>query len=70
MEEVIKEAESAARRTKNTQYVGAIGWPDGSLIYGDGSLGFTDDDELLGSGGRLGTLFATCEPSGKITRHM
>lgn len=65
VEEVITEAESAARRTKRTHYVGAIGWPDGSQIYGDGTLGITDDKEMLSG---LGTIFATCEPN-QTTRH-
>jgi len=65
VEEVISEAESDARRTKRTHYVGAIGWPDGSQIYGDGTLGITDDREILAG---LGTIFATCEPH-QTTRH-
>lgn len=65
VEQVIAEAESSARKTKRTHYVGAIGWPDGSQIYGDGTLGMTDDKELLEG---LGTVFATCEPD-KTTRH-
>ncbi len=66
VEEVIKEAEADAHRTKRTHYVGAIGFPNGSQIYGDGTLGITDDPELLTNG--LGTLFATCAPD-KTTRH-
>lgn len=65
VEEVITEAEVAARRTKRTHYVGAIGFPEGSQIYGDGTLGMTDDKEMIHG---LGTVFATCEPD-KTTRH-
>lgn len=65
VEEVITEAEKAARRTNRPHYVGAIGWPDGSNIYGDGTLGMTDDKEMLSG---LGTIFATCEPH-QTTRH-
>lgn len=65
VEELITEAETAARRTKRAHYVGAIGWPDGSQIYGDGTLGMTDDKEMLSG---LGKIFATCEPD-KTTRH-
>ncbi len=64
VEKVIAEAEAAARSKKRTHYVGAIGWPDGSQIYGDGTLGITDDETMLG----LVTLFATCEPH-QTTRH-
>lgn len=66
VEEVIKEAEATARRTKRTHYVGAIGWPDGSQIYGEGTLGITDDKEMLEG---LGKIFATCEPD-NTTRHL
>lgn len=65
VEEVIAEAEKLARRTNRTRYVGAICWPDGSQIYGDGTLGITDDKAMLEG---LGTIFATCEPD-KTTRH-
>ena len=66
VEEVISDAESIARRSGRTEYVGAIGWPDGSQIYGEGTLGHTPDRELLAG---LGTIFATCEPD-KTTRHL
>lgn len=66
VEDVIADAESSAKRTNKPQYVGAIGWPDGSQIYGEGTLGFTDDRELIAG---LGTIFATCEPD-KTTRHL
>lgn len=65
VEEVIKEAEADARRTKRTHYVGAIGFPYGSQIYGEGTLGITDDENLITG---LGTLFATCGPEQTI-RH-
>ena len=66
VEEVIKDAEAIARRTGQVQYVGAIGFPDGSQIYGDGTLGHTPDVDLICG---LGTLFATCEPERTI-RHL
>lgn len=65
VEQAITEAESDARRTKRTHYVAAIGFPDGSQIYGEGTMGVTDDYKLATG---LGTLFATCEPT-KTTRH-
>lgn len=65
VEELIADAEADARRTKRTHYVGAIGFPDGSQIYGPATLGVTDDKELIFG---LGTCFATCEPD-KTTRH-
>lgn len=65
VEEVISEAEKIARRTGRTEYVGAIGWPDGSQIYGDGTLGHTHDKAMLEG---LGKIFATCEPH-QTTRH-
>ena len=58
--EAVKDAESEARRTKRPHYVGAIGWPDGSQIYGEATLGYTDDRPMLES---LGTLIVTCEPN-------
>jgi hypothetical protein len=64
VETIIKQAENAARRSGTTQYVGAISFPDGSQIYGDGTLSYTTDRELLTG---LGTLFATCER--KTARH-
>lgn len=66
VEEVIKEAEGIARSRKRTEYVGAIGWPDGSQIYGEGTLGHSPDREMIVG---LGTLFATCEPD-KTIRHL
>lgn len=66
VEQVIAEAESAARRTQRTHYVGAIGFPDGSQIYGEGTLGFTHDYKLIYG---LGTIFATVAP-GHTTRHL
>lgn len=66
VEEVIKEAEVIARRSNRPEYVGAIGFPDGSQIYGDATLGHTPDRELIIG---LGTLFATCEPN-KTIRHL
>lgn len=65
VEKLITEAEVIARRTNRTHYVGAIGWPDGSQIYGDGTLGITDDKAMLEG---LGTIFATCEVA-TTTRH-
>ena len=57
--EVVKDAESEARRTKRPHYVGGIGWPDGSQIYGEATLGYTDDKPMLEG---LGRIFVTCEP--------
>lgn len=65
VEQVILEAEAESRRYKKPIYVGAIAFPEGSQIYGDGTLGFTDDKEMITG---LGTLFATCEPH-QTTRH-
>jgi hypothetical protein len=59
VDEVVKDAESEARRTKRPQYVGATGWPDGSQIHDEATPGYTDDKPMLE---RLGRLFVTCEP--------
>lgn len=61
VEDCIKDAGIAARRTKRTHYVGAIGF----RATNHSSLGFTDDLEMLE---KLGKVWATVTPTGVI-RH-
>jgi len=65
VEAAIAADQTEARHSRRTQYVGAIGFPDGSTIYPEYTLGFTHDRALLAN---LGNLWATVTAE-TIERH-